>query len=104
LNWAGLPKLLSQPVISKQVIQFTPQTISPKKNLEEILRDINIQVLETKYVTNLGQFLKNLEEILRDINIQVLETKYVTNLGQFLKIMLDIKRYIFKLVKSIQPI
>ncbi len=47
---------------------------------------------------------KNVEEISRDINIQVLEIKYVINLRQLLKIVLDIKWYIFKLVKSIQPI
>jgi len=47
---------------------------------------------------------KTLEDILKDINTPVLETKYVNNLGQFLNIMLDIKQYIFKLVKPIQPI
>jgi hypothetical protein len=45
---------------------------------------------------------KTLEEILRDINIQVLEIKYVINLGQLLKIVLDIKWYNFKSVKLIQ--
>jgi len=45
-----------------------------------------------------------LEEILRDINIQVLKIKYVINLGQFLKIVLDIKWYIFKPVMYVQPI
>jgi hypothetical protein len=44
---------------------------------------------------------KTLEGILRNISTQVLETKYVINLGQFLKIMLDIKKYIFKLVKYV---
>jgi hypothetical protein len=33
-----------------------------------------------------------------------LEIKYVINLGQLLKIVLDIKWYIFQLVKSIQPV
>ncbi len=47
---------------------------------------------------------KILEKILRDIGIQVLETKYVINLGQLLRIVLDIKWYIFQLVKSIQPV
>ncbi len=37
-----------------------------------------------------------------DISIQVLETKYVINLGKFLKIMLDIKWYIFKPIKFVQ--
>ncbi len=45
-----------------------------------------------------------MEEILRNINIQVLETKYVINLEQLLKIMPDIKHYIFKSVKFIQSI
>jgi hypothetical protein len=47
---------------------------------------------------------KTFEDILKDISTQVLETKFVNNLGQILNIMLDIKRYIFKLVKPIQPI
>jgi len=38
----------------------------------------------------------------RDISIQVLETKYVINLGQLLKIVPDIKWYIFKLIKYVQ--
>jgi len=47
--------------------------------------------------------LKNIfEEILMDISTQVLETKYVINLGQFLNIMLDIKWYIFKPIKFVQ--
>jgi hypothetical protein len=45
---------------------------------------------------------KSLEEILRGIDTQVLETKYVINLGQLLRIVLNINKYIFKLVKSIQ--
>ncbi len=44
-----------------------------------------------------------MEEKLRDINIQVLEIKYVIKLGKFLRIMLDIKQYIFKPIKSVQP-
>jgi hypothetical protein len=48
--------------------------------------------------------VKTLEEILKDISTQILETKYVINLGQFLKTMLNIKQYIFKPVKPIQPI
>jgi hypothetical protein len=43
-----------------------------------------------------------LEEILKDINIQVLEIKYVINLGQFLKVVLDIKGYSFKLIKFVR--
>jgi len=45
---------------------------------------------------------KILEEILKDINTQVLETKYVINFGQLLKIVLNIKWYIFKPVKPFQ--
>jgi hypothetical protein len=45
-----------------------------------------------------------LEEILKVINTQVLETKYVINLEQVLKIVSNIKQYIFKFVKSIQSI
>ncbi len=41
---------------------------------------------------------------MRDINTQVLETKYVINLGQFLKVVSDIKWYIFKPAKFVQPI
>jgi hypothetical protein len=37
-----------------------------------------------------------------DISTQVLETKYVINLGQLLKIMLDIKWYIFKPIEFVQ--
>jgi hypothetical protein len=46
---------------------------------------------------------KTLEEILRNIGNQVLEIKYVINLGQLLKIVPNIKRYSFKPVKLIQP-
>jgi hypothetical protein len=53
-NWASLLGLVSQLVASKQHVQLTTQMTLPKKILEEILRDINIQVLETKYVINLG--------------------------------------------------
>jgi len=42
-----------------------------------------------------------LEEILKGISTQVLETKYIINLGQLLKIIPNIMRYIFKLVKII---
>ncbi len=57
-NWVGLSKFVNQLAISKQPTQLTPQIISLEKILEEILKDINIQVLETKYVINLGQLLK----------------------------------------------
>jgi hypothetical protein len=61
-------------VISKWIIQLTTQTTLPEKILEEILKNISTQVLETKYVINLGQLLR---------------------------IMPDIKNYIFKLVKFV---
>jgi hypothetical protein len=44
-----------QPTISKYVIV--------EKTLEEILRDINKQILETKYTLNLGQLLRAIPNI-----------------------------------------
>ncbi len=41
-----------------------------------------------------------LKEILKDINKQVLGTKYTLNLGQLLKVIHDIKRYILNLIPS----
>jgi hypothetical protein len=43
---------------------------------------------------------KTLIEILRDINKQVLRTKYTLSLGQLLQAIPNIKRYIFNLVPS----
>jgi hypothetical protein len=43
---------------------------------------------------------KNLEEILKDINKQVLETNYTLNLRQLLQVIHDIKRYILNLIPS----
>jgi len=43
---------------------------------------------------------KTLKNNLRNINKQVLETKYTLNLGQLLWVILDIKRYVFNLVPS----
>jgi hypothetical protein len=40
---------------------------------------------------------KTLEEILKDIIKQVLETKYTLNWGQLLQIIPDIKHYILNL-------
>jgi hypothetical protein len=74
-NWVGLLKLVSQPITNKQLVQLTSKTMTLNKTLKEILRDINTQVLETKYVINLGQLLK---------------------------IVPYIKWYIFKLIKPIQ--
>jgi hypothetical protein len=36
---------------------MTPEQVTTKRNLEEILKDISKQVLETKYTLNLGQSL-----------------------------------------------
>jgi hypothetical protein len=46
LNWASLPQPISKLVISKQHVHLTSQTMTPKKTLEEILKDISTQVLE----------------------------------------------------------
>jgi hypothetical protein len=43
---------------------------------------------------------KTLEEIIKDINKQVLETKYTLNLGQLLWVIPNIKCYIFNMVPS----
>jgi hypothetical protein len=55
-NWASLLEPVSQQITSKQPIQLTPQIRSLKKTLEEILKDISTQVLEIKYVINLGNY------------------------------------------------
>jgi len=54
----GLPKRVNQLVSNKQLVQLTTQTTLPEKTLEECLRDISTQVLETKYVNNLRQLLR----------------------------------------------
>ncbi len=54
------------------------------------------QLVTLKHVTT----MKTLEEIMKDINTQVLETKYTLNLGQSLHVILDIKCYILNLVPS----
>ncbi len=54
-NWVGLLEPTNQLVIGKQPIQLISQMTLPKKTLEEILKDISTQVLETKYVIKLGQ-------------------------------------------------
>jgi hypothetical protein len=75
-NWVSLiPKIINQLVINKQPIHLIALTTIPKKTLQEILRNIKIQVLETKYVINLGQLLR---------------------------IVPNIKWYIFKLIKFFQ--
>jgi hypothetical protein len=43
---------------------------------------------------------KTLEEILKDLSKQVLETKYTLNLGQLLQVILNIKCYILNLIPS----
>ncbi len=57
-NWARLPKTINQTVIGKQHVNFLEQSTTLEKTLEEIQIDISTQVLETKYVINLGQILK----------------------------------------------
>jgi hypothetical protein len=57
---------MNQPFINKQHVLLTSQTTLLEKTLEDILRN----------------------------NTQVLEIKYIINLGQLLKIVLNIKRYI----------
>ncbi len=46
-----------QPAISNQIDEANQQPVITKKTLKEFLRDINKQVLETKYTLNLGQLL-----------------------------------------------
>ncbi len=41
-NWASLLEPLSQSITSKQHVQLILETITAKKTLEEILKDINI--------------------------------------------------------------
>jgi hypothetical protein len=60
---------MNQLVIGKWFVQLTTQTTVLEKTLEEILRDINTQILETKYVINLGQLLK----IVLHTNIYILK-------------------------------
>jgi hypothetical protein len=43
---------------------------------------------------------KTLEFFVKDINKQVLETKYTLNLGQLLQVIHDIKHYIFNPIPS----
>ncbi len=65
-------------VISKQHVHLTTQTTLLKKILEKILRDIDTQILETKYVTNLGQLLKIVPYIFKSIkSIQLVQSKLV---------------------------
>jgi hypothetical protein len=66
-NWVGLLELVNQPIISKQHVQLTTQIILAKIILEEILGDISIRILETKYVINLGQLLRIVPNIKRYI-------------------------------------
>ncbi len=71
------------------------------------LEHVNQPIIDKHHVhltTQITILEKILEDILRDINIQILETKYVINLRQLMKIVLDIKWYIFKLAKLVQPV
>jgi hypothetical protein len=79
-NWVGLlnNSTMTQLVISNQTSEVNQQPV--------ISKQVNTD--------------KTLEEILRNINKQVLETKYTLNLGQPLWAILDIKHYIFNMVPS----
>jgi hypothetical protein len=57
-NWAGLLKIANQSAMGKQHVHLIVQTTKLEKTLEETLRDISTQVLETKYVINLRQLLR----------------------------------------------
>jgi hypothetical protein len=72
-NWVGLLDNTHQPITSQPLVELSTQLMMLEKTLEQILKDISTQVLETKYVLNLGPLLK---------------------------IVPNIKRHIFKLVKS----
>jgi hypothetical protein len=58
--------------------------------------DVNQQLVTLEHVTT----YKTLEEILKDIITQDLETKYTLNLGQLLQMIPNIKRYILNLIPS----
>jgi hypothetical protein len=79
-NWAGLPdnSTTIQSVVNNQT------------------GEVNQQLVISEQVTT----EKTLKEIIRNINKQVLETKYTLNLGQLLWVILDIKCYIFNSVPS----
>jgi hypothetical protein len=57
-NWVGLSKITNQLVMGKQLVHLIVQIMTRKKTLEDILKDINIQVLKTNYIINLGQILR----------------------------------------------
>ncbi len=79
-NWVGLPNdpTTIQPAVSNQTGEVNQQPIISKEVITE----------------------KTLKEILKDINKQVLETKYTLNLGQLLWAIPNIKHYIFNSVPS----
>jgi phosphoribosylpyrophosphate synthetase len=63
-NWVGLldNPTMTQLAISNQAGEVNQQPVilkhvTTKKTLKEIIRNINKQVLETKYTLNLGQLL-----------------------------------------------
>ncbi len=58
--------------------------------------EANQQLIISKQITT----NKTLEKILRDVNEQVLETKYTLNLGQLLQVIPDIKCYILNPIPS----
>jgi NADH:ubiquinone oxidoreductase subunit B-like Fe-S oxidoreductase len=53
---------MTQPIVSNQTGEVNQQLViiehvTTEKMLKEIIRNINKQVLETKYILNLGQLL-----------------------------------------------
>lgn len=46
--------------------------------------------------------MKTMEEIFQDINMHMLETKCILNLGQLLKIAFDLKWYLWQKMKSLK--
>jgi len=57
---------MNQPFINKQHVLLTSQTTLLEKTLKDILKN-NTQVLETKYIINLGQLSRIVPNIKRYI-------------------------------------
>jgi hypothetical protein len=47
-NWVGLLEIANQSTMDKQLVHLIVHTTKLEKTLEEILKDISAQVLETK--------------------------------------------------------
>ncbi len=63
--WFGLPDntTANQPIENNQTGEVVQQHVTTKKTLEQIMKDINTRVLETKYTLNLGQLLWVIHDI-----------------------------------------